>query len=515
MKVKTIGLVILSLVIFLILPTNLFAHGFGERYDLPIPLNYFVLGAAATVALSFFVIGFFFKTGSGQDDYRRINLRRFKFFRVLTLIFSLLIKILAVVVFITLMISGLFDRSVADGRENFALVFVWIIWWVGLGYVTALFGNLWAVCNPLQILFTWFELIFGKQRVPILKWPKKLDAWPALALFLLFAWIENVYTGGSNPFNLAVLIGFYSIITWVGMFLFGKHIWLKKCDPFSVLFALFARFSPTEVRVIADGEGNSICEKCLSGCAVNPDLPDCVDCFECWEQADDSMKQISVRFWASGLTRGERVSDALVAFHITALSTVTYDGLSETPFWLEVQNSLWQIIDIIPGNTAVLIESFGTLLVPVIFAFLYIQICRLISRFSSDEMNYSDTVRSFVFSLVPIALAYNFAHYLSYLLISGQSIIPLISDPLFFGWDIFGTVGYTKDISIVDAKFAWVVSVIAIVLGHVISVWVAHKISLRRTSNHKVAIRSQYPMLLLMVFYTAVSLWIIAQPIVE
>ena len=205
----------------------------------------------------------------------------------------------------------------------------------------------------------------------------------------------------------------------------------------------------------------------------------------------------------------------MVAFHITALSTVTYDGLSETPFWLEVQNSLWQIIDIIPGNTAVLIESFGTLLVPVIFAFLYIQICRLISRFSSDEMNYSDTVRSFVFSLVPIALAYNFAHYLSYLLISGQSIIPLISDPLFFGWDIFGTVGYTKDISIVDAKFAWVVSVIAIVLGHVISVWVAHKISLRRTSNHKVAIRSQYPMLLLMVFYTAVSLWIIAQPIVE
>ena len=130
-------------------------------------------------------------------------------------------------------------------------------------------------------------------------------------------------------------------------------------------------------------------------------------------------------------------------------------------------------------------------------------------------MNYSDTVRSFVFSLVPIALAYNFAHYLSYLLISGQSIIPLISDPLFFGWDIFGTVGYTKDISIVDAKFAWIVSVIAIVLGHVISVWVAHKISLRRTSNHKVAIRSQYPMLLLMVFYTAVSLWIIAQPIVE
>ncbi|GIT17028.1 MAG: hypothetical protein CM1200mP38_6850 [Dehalococcoidia bacterium] len=57
------------------------------------------------------------------------------------------------------------------------------------------------------------------------------------------------------------------------------------------------------------------------------------------------MKQISLRFWSSGLTRGERVSDALVAFHITALSTVTYDGLSETPFWIEVQNLLWQIVE--------------------------------------------------------------------------------------------------------------------------------------------------------------------------
>ena len=81
---------------------------------------------------------------------------------------------------------------------------------------------------------------------------------------------------------------------------------------------------------------------------------------------------------------------------------------------------------------------------------------------------------------------------------------------------MFGcTVGYEKDISVVDAKVARIVSIIAIVLGHVISVWIAHKISINRASSHRIAIRSQYPMLLLMVFYTAVSLWIIAQPIVE
>ena len=42
-----------------------YAHGFGERYDLPVPLEYYLLGAAATVALSFVVIGVFCERRAG------------------------------------------------------------------------------------------------------------------------------------------------------------------------------------------------------------------------------------------------------------------------------------------------------------------------------------------------------------------------------------------------------------------------------------------------------------------
>ena len=63
------------------------------------------------------------------------------------------------------------------------------------------------------------------------------------ALFLLFGWIENVYPSGSKPFNHAFMIVLYGSVTLAGMFVFGKHTWLKKADPFSVLFSLFARFS--------------------------------------------------------------------------------------------------------------------------------------------------------------------------------------------------------------------------------------------------------------------------------
>jgi hypothetical protein len=92
-------------------------------------------------------------------------------------------------------------------------------------------------------------------------------------------------------------------------------------------------------------------------------------------------------------------------------------------------------------------------------------------------------------------------------------VFPLISDPFGFGWNLFGTAQYKVNIAIVGAKFAWYTAVIAIVLGHIIAVYIAHLISLRTIQDHNSALRSQYPMLVLMVGYTMVSLWILAQPI--
>jgi hypothetical protein len=91
----------------------------------------------------------------------------------------------------------------------------------------------------------------------------------------------------------------------------------------------------------------------------------------------------------------------------------------------------------------------------------------------------------------------------------------LLSDPFGFGWDLFGTARYRINIAVVGARFAWFMAVGSIVLGHIIAVYLAHVIAIRNLKEPKAALRSQYPMLGLMVGYTVVSLWIIAQPIVE
>jgi hypothetical protein len=46
-------------------------------------------------------------------------------------------------------------------------------------------------------------------------------------------------------------------------------------------------------------------------------------------------------------------------------------------------------------------------------------------------------------------------------------------------------------------------------------VWVGHATAVPAFGSLRIAARSQYPMLLLMVGYTMQSLWILAQPIVE
>jgi hypothetical protein len=121
----------------------------------------------------------------------------------------------------------------------------------------------------------------------------------------------------------------------------------------------------------------------------------------------------------------------------------------------------------------------------------------------------------FALTLVPIAIAYQLAHYLSFLLLAGQYAIPLLSDPLGRGWDLFGTALYRIDVSVYDAQFMWHLALAAIVLGHVTAVALGHLVAVKVFGSQRTALRSQFPVLIFMLAYTMSSLWILAQPIVR
>ena len=489
-----------------------YAHGFGERYDLPIPLGYFLAGAGAAVALSFIVVGMFLGPGGGGSRYPRYNLLAAPVLGRALSSQWLRHAVRAASLFLFAVVLSAALAGTGRPLENIAPTFVWIVWWVGMGYVAAVAGNLWALVNPWKTAFEWVQGLIGEngpdEDAALFDYPEDWGVWPALLLFVAFAWVENVYADASRPFNLGVLVLAYSAITWAGMLAFGKHRWLRHGEVFSVLFGIFARFSPTEARV----SDSAVCGSCSSGCVGG----ECVDCYECFELADPGERELNVRPYAVGLTGIGRVSTSTMVFVVAALAMVTFDGIVETPRWVSFQTQLYGVAEaLFGGNALKAIDTLGLLMVPALLLVLYLIFCLAMRSLAGERVPTSEVAGAFVFSLVPIALAYNIAHFLSLLLINGQLIIPLASDPFGAGWNVFGTAGYEPNTTIVGAKFVWFLSVAVIVAGHIASVYTAHVIALRRLSDSHAALRSQYPMLALMVGYTAISLWILAQPIVE
>ena len=449
-----------TLALLALLPAHAAAHAFGARYDLPLPLHLWLWTAGATVALSFAVFALVLRGGAGGVSYpRHLLFRRSEFLVVL-------VRILSFTAFVALLACGFLGSQ--DPFHNFLPTFVWIAWWIGFTYLTVLVGDVWALVNPWKAVY---PPRFGLHR----DLPRAVGAWPAVLLLLAFGWIEIVWEGNAVPANIARLAAAYSVLTWTGMFVFGRDAWLASGEVFSVYFGLLARLAPID-------------------------------------------HELKLRPPAAGLLDPRPVSTSVAAFVVVMLATVAFDGARETPLWASLLERLSKPGEPLNDAAWTAATTAGLLLVPCLFAIVILAVCASmawLARGDARPASAGELARLFVPTLLPIAFAYHVAHYLSYLLIAGQVVIPLASDPLGRGWNLLGTAHFKPAIDIVGARFAWYTSVVVIVLGHVVAMYVAHRVALERFADARMARRSQYPFAALMVLYTMMSLWILAQPIVE
>ena len=489
------------------------AHAFGQRYDLPVPLGLYLAGAGAAVAFSFVVIGIFFRDIAWSRAYPRVNFLRYPLGRLAAHPYPLFLPKLAAVLLFALVVAAGFLGDQHPMR-NIAPTTVWVVWWVGLAVVSAFVGDLWALINPWRTLFAWAEalhrrLLDGRALSLGLPYPAALGVWPAVALLLAFAWLELVFPAPAVPANIAWMAIAYSALTWSGMWLFGRERWLRHGEVFALYFALLARFAPLEIRV----SGPRPCDSCGLGCR---DLDgDCVNCATCFARAGEADREWALRPYALGLLRNERVPASMVAFVLLVMAAVIFDGVLATPAWPAFEDALLAPFAPAGDLSRMAVRTLGLVGVWLVFLGAYAAICRTMAAAADGRLAAGAIARRFVFTLVPIVIAYHLAHYLSFLLIQGQYAIPLASDPFGRGWDLFATAGYRVDIGVVGARFAWYLAVIAIVVGHIVAVFLAHVQAMVALPDRRPALRSQVPMTALMVVFTVISLSILAEPIVE
>lgn len=449
----------------LVLPGQVFAHGLVKRADLPIPEWLFGWAAAIVLVVSFAALAVLWPSPRlEKSEWRPIPGGATIGSRAVEGICGAIgVGLLALTIWAA-------QWGTEAPQDNFAPTFVFIIFWVGLVFASALFGDVFRAFNPWRAIGLVAEKLVRREPRP---YPEKLGRWPAAAGLLIFTWIELASGWGEQPRELGIAVILYTVYTLAMQFVYGTESWTRYGEAFSVYFNFFSRLSIFERR---DGV-------------------------------------VGVRPFLAGLTSLEKVPGT-VAVVAVMIGTVTYDGLSAGNLWRQ-NLAIW----INDGLTSLgfgldpaekLTATAGLLLgVAVVALFYHLGILGARSvggNFDADRLR-----RGFVHSLVPIAMVYAMAHYLTYLVFQGQTISYLASDPLAKGWDIFGTRDAGIDYSVLSQNATWYLQVGFVVAGHVAALILAHDRALVLYGQAKQAVRSQYWMLGIMVGFTTLALWLLAQ----
>ncbi len=444
------------------------AHGFGSRFEISIPQSLLYLGGVGVVVVSFAIVSLFAGTERGRFSYRSRRLAA----TPLAVVDSLPVVRVARIVSVGLLGLGLLSgvAGPSDFNENLLTNLVWVGWWVGYTFSVIFLGNTWPVINPWKVSYAWVEGLLGRD--PSLKRDYRLGSLPIVIMFLAFAWLEILAPISESPRWLAAAVLGYSIYLWGGMVVYGPDPWLQHADPFTRLYAYLGKFAP--LSRVNGGEVR------MYGVGLVPE--------------EDTL------YTAGGLV-----------FLVAVLYSVTFDGFIATPEWRTIAQSAPQLPIDTGTSTVLLVLGLG------LFVGGYVTIAWLITLAAGDQADALTVARRFGLSLLPIAIAYQVSHFYTFVLTQGQHLVLAIVDPFGLGWTVPGLAGYepTTELPFLSVQFVWQSQVALIVLGHVVAVWVAHHIALEIYPDRWRAIKSQLPMIGLMVVYTMLSLWILSRPVLE
>jgi hypothetical protein len=443
------------------------AHAFGARYDLPVPLLYFILSGAAVVVVTFLVI---LPTRSEPSPspvavdggYVAPD--------------SPVGPAIGVVGFVLLIGCGLVgSRAIA---ENILPTMFWLILWIAVPISCAVVGDWTPWVNP----FAAVARVAGRRGLrrvllggPELAWPRWLSWWPAVFFFLVVASGELVYNQwATRPEVTAAGLLIYAFLNALGSVIFGAEAWLGRGEVFSVLFSTWGRLG--------------------------------------WWR----MGRPGRSGFLGGLEQAVESSAARITFVLLMLMSVTFDGLLATPYWKRLELQLPPDYSVGSIRYIVLAEAAFIVLLAVAWS-LFGSFSMVVRRLGALSGDVREVLANLLPSLVPIAFGYLVAHNLDYLLVNGQLLIPLAGNPT--GRAQWLPAPFDDRYAIhrqpIPPWSIWYLQVGLIVIVHMAAVVIAHRRLAGQVPDGTRARRSEWPWTAAMVGYTMTSLWLLALPIVK
>ncbi|MGR3313435.1 hypothetical protein [Roseovarius indicus] len=438
------------------------AHASEQGFVLLLPTDVYIAAGGASVALTVVLLALL-PPGAAEALFRTVRMWP------ASVALRHVTSCLAAVVLAFLVWRG-FTGS-RDPSVNPMPLFVWTVWWIGMVSVQGLIGNHWRWTNPWTGPAALLTKLTGS-RAPW-RYPRGLGHWPALVIFLLFAGFLLADPAPTDPARLAAYAGAYWYVALLGLVLFGPA-WMVRAEGITVLMRIYARMG-----LLGRARGR-----------VAAGLPG-------WQVI--SMKAPPL---------------ALAVFTLVLLGTGSFDGLNETFWWMGVLgvNPLE-----FPGRSAVIAQTLIGLVVCNLALIAAFAACLWLGeRIAGTHRPLKQAFCLFAPSILPIALGYHVAHYLTAILVDGQYVAKALNDPLGNGTNLLGlgnfyvTTGFFNTPGTV--KIIWLSQAGAVVIGHVIAILLAHALALRDTPGTRRAVLGQAPLAAFMVAYTVFGLWLLASP---
>ncbi len=468
LRIAALGAALASAAVAIV-PDAASAHGLVGRQDLPIPRWLFAWGAAVVLVISFVALAVLWPKPRLEDAAEHRVLRVPAFLEPIC-------GVIGVAAFAGMVYAGFAGTQAATANVEPTVIYV--LFWVGLPFLSAVFGDLFAPFNPWRATARFVAWVAGRvsgDRLPApMAYPAWLGRWPATVGILAFAWVELVYVSRDDPSILATLALLYAATQLIGMSVYGIATWTHRADAFAVYFNLFSKLAPLH-----------------------------------WRD-----RTLYRRLPLAGAPHLD-VMPGTVALLCTMIGTTSFDGFSQGQLWTgtdAIAPTLQQRFINLGFSQETALEI--TFTIGLLFMVCFVGgIYRLgVAGMGSIGGRHQpgELAQKFVHSLIPIALAYVVAHYFSLLAYQGQAMASLISDPLGDGSDIFGSAASTIDYGVISATGIWYVQVAALVLGHAAGLTLAHDRALTVYRRVRDATRSQYWMLAVMVGFTSLGLWLLS-----
>ncbi len=433
-----------------------YAHGIGEYYALPVPIQYYLLGSAIAVAVSFFLFALFLnKRGDLKNVERRINAAWLP--KALLTLKALTLGLLLLIV-----TAGIFGEQQVS--TNFGPVYFWVFFLIGFSLLSILVGNSWQYISPFKTISNLLKLKAGP------KGPIKTIPWwlPATLLLLLFWW-ELISGVSYVPMYVGGVLLVYSLLNPYLATVYKD--WLSKGEVFAALFNTVGKLA--YINIGKDAK-TLIIAKPARKVANKP------------------------------------ASKATLLLASVLLAGASFDSVRETVLW----SNILRVIGINSNTGMTLANTAGIIIAPLPFLISFVIAIRIMQKLTGSTYSWQILARRFAWSLLPIAFGYTLAHNFSLFITSLPAMLAVLSDPFGWGWNLFGTTSLAKTPLLLGAKTVWFIEISFVVLAHVVGVWFAHVIALRTFKTERDVNRSQYPMVILMLGYTIMTLWLLSQVLV-